>query len=509
MTQDDGDAVIARIVDQARQGYHVRHLRLPSRFVRSLTFWAPSRFVSSSGVDVDAMLADLDETILARGMVLYDRQIITLPIRDNAAGVETVDEPPHSQEVHFEVPPRCEWADPQRGYFGLDHPYQMADDNDPFTWSHLVVHLNEPFLRDGELIAGLIHGVEDHRYLYCTCHFATVVYTTRHRLICISCGATHLVLAEPLRFTRLRLLTANEWLDFFDDNGVRRHEEVDLATIDFRQVENARQIWRTDQWEAAAHELIFFARSTPEEIEEAIRGTEADPSILLEAGFKPVEMTPPPAFHIRPNSVDVDLLENATQALREGVRDFNSSYVQPYKLANAVLDLFRCVELILKARLEIADATQLRDKPNNPTVLDRLSGAGVAINSDETTTIAQLRRLRNHLQHGTSAFNLRSGLALCRRAVVFIDRFVNDELGVWIGDVISTDDWQKLLNIQEVAFTAEAIVAARILPFRANPESNITVCRRCAHETLLRTHPSTGASCMYCRHVPTAESRRD
>jgi len=60
-----------------------------------------------------------------------------------------------------------------------------------------------------------------------------IIDTTRNRLLCMSCGATHGVLREPLALNMRQLLTAEEWIDFFDDKGSRHHEEVDLAMLDF------------------------------------------------------------------------------------------------------------------------------------------------------------------------------------------------------------------------------------------------------------------------------------
>lgn len=313
------------------------------------------------------------------------------------------------------------------------------------------------------------------------------------------------MLAGPLDIVPTRLLTADEWVAFFDPDGGRREEEIDLMTIDFREFESAPVIWSTNQWEGASHELIFFARSSPEEIAEAVRGTELDPdipSILVEQGWAPVDTPPPPAFQLMPHSVDVDLLENAAQALSDGAAEFTAAYVKPERLVSAVPDLFRCIELLLKARLQIADAHALADHPNNPTVLDRLRDHAVVLGTDEVNAIVSLRRLRNDLQRGTAAFNQRRGLGLCRAAVVFIDRFASDELGAWIGDAVVGDDWRHLLTIAEVAATADTIVGKRLLPYRTDTKADISTCSTCGHDTLLRAHRGAGAACAYCGAVP-------
>lgn len=494
------DAVIDEIVTRTRERHDVRQLRPPSRFGRTVAFWAPRRFVGPSGIDVDGFIADLDATVRARGMVLYDGQVVTT-LLDNAEFIESLFEP-DSPDTSFKVPARRHWGAAQRDHFGLDNPFQMADNAGPFTWSHLVVSIGEAYLRAHERIVGLVHGHEDHHYLYCPCHNATVVYTTRHRVLCMSCGVTHAVLREPLAVVPRQLLTAEDWVALFDHGGQRRDEDVDLATVDFRAIERAELIWTTSHWNDAAHEFLFFARSSAEEIEEAIRGTEADPSILIEAGWTQVDLEPPPALQLMPNGVDVDLIENAEHAFRDGVADFLSAYVKTERLVSAVPDLFRAIELLLKARLELMDPGALADRPNNPTVLDRLQRGGVAFAPGDVDTITNLRRLRNDLQHGAAAFNHRKALGLCRRAVVFIDVFVLNELGCWIGDAIRGDEWRKLLAIPEIEATADGVVARRMAANDGGPDAEITTCPQCGRDTMVRPYPSTGACCAYCDYIP-------
>lgn len=493
------EAVVDELVARLRERQHVRELHPPSRFGRTLAFWAPRRFVGPSGIDVDGFVAELDATIRARGMVLYDRQILTTSL-DRADFIESLFEPDSPDEA-FEAAPRCEWDLPQQEYFGLEDPHQMADDPGPFTWSHLVIRVAEPYLRAGEAIAALLHGHADRRYVTCRCHNATIVYSTHHRLLCMACGMTHAVLREPLSVVPGQLLSAEEWVQYFDHDGARRDEVVGLATVDFREIEGADFIWTTDQWDAASHEFIFFARSSPEEIEEATRGTEADPSVFMEAGWTKVDLPPPPAFQLMPDSVDVDLVENAAYAFSDGVAGFLASYVKPERLMSAVPDLFRAIELLLKARLALSDGAALDDRPNNPTVLARLQRNGVVLARQDAETIARLRQLRNDLQHGSAAFNHRQVLGLCRRAVVFVDGFVDAELGHWVGDVISDDDWRKLLAIPQIAETAERIVLQR-LASNADRDAEIVRCPQCERDTMIRPHPATGARCAYCDYVP-------
>jgi hypothetical protein len=298
-------------------------------------------------------------------------------------------------------------------------------------------------------------------------------------------------------------IAPEEWDEIFGEKGSRHHEPLDLAIVDVEDIEKAAPfVWSTDQWDDALSDYILHARATPEEFERATRGTEGDPSIFLEAGWRPVPEPPAPAFQVMDGSVDVDMMDSAGHALASGVPAYLAAYVHPERLMDAVKDLFQAIELLLKVRLETSDPLGVRDHPNNPTVLARLAAIGVVLSADETDTVAELRRLRNDLQHNTARFNHRAILGLCRRSVLLLDRFVLDELNAWIGDVIAADDWHKLLAVQEVRAHAIEVAQIRLADHRIDPDASITVCSRCSEDAMLRPHPNTGASCLVCGHVP-------
>lgn len=476
---------------------------LDHRFRKVVGFWVPRRWLTPETLRVDDMVAELEEIVRTRGLIAHDRQVIASLRRvgpwEACFEADGIDMP-------FDVPERRQWGPEQRGFFGLEDPYQMADDVGPFTSSSISIAIADPYLAPGELIAGVIHGVKERCFYTCPCHYSHVVYTTRHRLVCMSCGATHVVLREPVLTEFRQTIALEEWDDLFAETGSRHHEPLDLAMVDVQDVESSAPfIWSTDQWDEALDDYILHARATPEELETAIRGTERDPSIFLEAGWHPVPEPPAPAFQIVDGSVDIDMMDSAGHALAAGASAYLAAYVHPDRLIDAVKDLFQAIELLLKVRLDAGNPLGLRDQPNNPTVLARLAAIGVTLADDEATMVAELRRLRNDLQHSTARFNQRTFLGYCRRALIFIDRFLNDELDAWPGDVIPSSDWQQLITIDEIGSHAVKVAETRLAAHRKDPEASITACGRCGHQAMLRPHPSTGASCLVCGHVPVAE----
>ena len=483
--------------------------------------WLPRQYVNARGADVQAFVADVNAKIIERGFITYDGQILRTPITDInvVAGLIEVERGlPFSGFVRvgdttevvvesdgddtYDSPPHRDWGELQTALFGLANPYQMIEDAGGYTTSNLSTLITEPYLLPGELIAALVHGVADDYYLYCECHSAEVVYTSHHRLVCMGCGAMHLALRAPVAVAPKRLLTADEWFQYFDQQGELCYEEVDVAIVDFRDVENAEAIWVTDRWESAKHRFAFFARSSPEEIEAAVRGTEADPSIFLEAGWDAMELQPPPAEQLAEDSVDVDLIENCAHAARDGVACFLGAQTNPSHLVNAVPHLFRAIELLLKAKLEKLDAHALADHPNNPTVMNRLAALGIVITAPERGDIDRLRRLRNRLQHGAAKFNYRTGLAIARNAIVFIDRFALQEVECWLGDVVAPSDRLKLFQIKDLAANARALVASRVEYAKTLRNAEISTCSICYENAMVRKHANSGAVCYYCGYPP-------
>jgi hypothetical protein len=472
------------------------------QFIKVVGFCAPRRWVTPETMDVDGLAAEIEDIVRTRGLVAYDGQVIT-SLRCVGEWEEWFE--PGGDALR-DIPGRRHWGPEQRAFFGIDQPYQMSDDEGPFTNSSISVEISDPYLTPGELIAGLVHGSRERCSFTCPCHYAHVVYTTRHRLVCMSCGATHLVLRKPVLTAFRQTIAPEEWGELFGAEGSRHHEPLDLAIVDVQDIEGAAPfVWSTNQWDEALKLYVLCARTTPEEFQRAVRGTELDASVLLEDGWLPAEEPPDPASQIMNDSVDVGMMDSAGHALAAGASAYLAAYVHPARLIDAVKDLFQSIELLLKARLEASDPLGLRGQPNNPTVLTRLAAIGVTLSPDEADTVAQLRRLRNDLQHNSARFNHRQVLGLCRSALIAIDRFVTDELHLWAGDVIHSDEWHQLLSIEEIHARAVTVAETRLDNYREDPEARITACPRCIHEAMLRPHPDTGASCLVCGHVPIVE----
>ena len=474
---------------------------LDRQFIKVVGFWAPRRWVTSETMDVDGLVAEIEEIVRTRGLVESEGQVITSlrPVEE----WEVYFEP--GADVLRDIPGRRHWGPEQHAFFGVEQPYQMADDEGPFTNSSVAVEIADPYFTPGELIAGVIHGSRERCPFTCPCHYAHVVYTTRHRLVCMSCGATHLVLREPVLTAFRQTIAPEEWGELFGAEGSRHHEPLNLAIVDVQDIESAAPfVWSTNQWDEALKEYVLCARVPREEFERAIRGTELDASIFLEDGWEPAEEPPDPAIQIMDDSVDLDMMASAGHALAAGASAYLAAYLHPKRLVDAVKDLFQSIELLLKVRLEASDPLGLRGQPNNPTVLTRLAASASPSPPTRPTRFATPQTAQRSPAPFGPVQPPAGPRAVPHRA--HRHRQIRDRRTQQLaGDVIPPDDWHQLLGIQEIRARAVTVAQTRLGNYRNDPEASITACPRCTHEAMLRAHPDTGASCLVCGHVPVVK----
>jgi hypothetical protein len=440
------------------------------------------------------IVQERDGIILADGQILLRRFSIS-DVKDY--GINAIDIP-DTQEFS----PR-EWDAKQKEYFGIKNPYQLSEDNEIYSYGWILIDSHEEYLEQGERILAMLHGEKDERPFYCNCHNAQVVYTSTSRFVCMMCGMLHCVLEKALSRSFRYSMTAEKWFEYFDEDGTKKEEEIDLDIVDFQDIENLPKIWVTDQYEEASRELIFFSRSTPEELE-AYWKTTATPETLIEAGFSVVHQPPEPIFQIAGFKYEVDKLTNALSSLEESVFSYQKGRTQTAYLKSAILQIFHALELLLKARLEELDPTALTNNPNNPTVVKLLQQKGVTFNDEERKTIAALRKLRNLLQHAEASFNYRTALSLLQKTFIFIDRLCIDELKIWIAEQIKEDAWQVILPIASIQSNAQRLTAEIIEQVENDSECEVSSCSRCKAEALV-SRSNGGSICIYCRHRPTLD----
>lgn len=472
---------------------------------RTVLYVHVRRDLVEAGEALEVLLADVNEKVSRHGaVVLANGQFLRRPI------VSNWDVEPYltddTTEV-FEHLPR-EWGRSQAAYFqalwGFVQPYQYAAEADAYDRYCVAALDPSPYLVDGEKILALVEAGRDEHYLHCPCHVTQMVYTSRHRLVCMGCGHLHCVLEAPIRRDLGTGLTGAEWDAAIDADGEIVDDGLALPIIDYREVEPLPKLWVTDAWSEATWLIDFYATASAEEIADYERGLPS-PEDFMEAGWSQVPTPPSVTAQLSKEGYGFDITQNAAAALNAGAAAYSRGKSEVEALRDAVLQVFHAVELILKIRLEQVEPGALSKRPNNPTVVERLRAAGIAIASSELQAIEDLRVLRNHLQHAGARYSYRDTRRLIRSAFAFLDRFSVHELGWWIGEVIEPPGWSALLNVESIRSTAEAQAVLLLKDVEgASGDIVIRECPFCGRRTLVRAS-RFGSLCVFCRHKPTLQ----
>jgi ribosomal protein S27E len=499
----------------------------PDAYVSRLCgFWIPRRFQEGDRIHVRALVEYLDELISRRGFVLSDGLILTKPLgiavdREiyvpeyiEVEGIKGKMRRPISLDENFQImvepednedppfPGFREWGEAQRQFFGIENPYQMAEEAGSFGWSNLGGYWDILFLREGERILGALHSPKDNRHFHCDCNEAHVVYTSAARVVCMFCGATHLVLEEGLTsIDGGDSLSAGEFRSAFGEDGIFSDLDPDLPIIDFREFIDKKYIWTTEVWEAAKSEALFFLESSKEEIADYLSRTQCTPSMMVEMGWQQAVTRPSLAEQLAPDTISLDLESNAQLCLKVGLESFVRSSTDESALLDAILKVFQAIELLTKAALESRDTKALKDRPNNPTVLSRLMMKGVKLSDEAISAIERLRSLRNSIQHGEPSLNYLEGIRAVREGIVFLHQFILEEFNGWILDVCDPPICVRLLQIKELSQTADALLEERKQDLHGSIHT-FNACPACSRIAIVRLAPSEGARCLVCGHIP-------
>ena len=467
------------------------------------------RTLVEAGAPIQAILEDVNRIVRNRtAIVLANGQFLRKQISSDWNIERYFD---NETSTPYDHPART-WDEAQQDYFmalwGIQKPYQYAEEPDSYDQFCIGAVVPEPYLVDNEKILALVDAERDEKLLYCPipCGGFEIVYTSRHRLICMKCGHLHCVLTRPLAGQFKVRLNTDEWYQLFDSDGELIASCVTLPTVDYRAVSAVEPIWTTDAWLEATREVEIYATGTPEEIEVYESGL-VNAEAFLEAGFIQVPTVPPPSVQMKENGFGFDIIENARAAINRGASAYVQSRNDPGELRAAVLNLFQAVELTLKIRLFQFDRTALRRPISNPAVLEKLRAENVILGDNDIAAIGNLRRLRNQLQHGEASYSYRTTRTLLRLILVFLDDFSLNQLGWWMGDAVPSKPWCEILRLEEIQRNAEDVAASRIAVLDTQVDHVAQGCPNCGRQTLVRARLG-GSECMYCRHRLTLKDVR-
>jgi hypothetical protein len=454
------------------------------------------------GASDEAVLEDINRLIGERGgIVLANGQILVSPlspdwILDRHYEDETTSDWDHPIKI---------WGEAQQASFesllGVGHPFQYGEDRTAYGRYCITVSVPGPYLAPDERILGLVDAGMDEQNYYCPCHYAEVVVTSAHRLVCMVCGYMHCALTAPLAKTGQHGWSEDDWHQSFDSNGVLVSGDLRVPFIEYREIFAADKLWTCDAWEAVSSEIEFLERGDPEEVARW-RAGQPTAEDFMEAGFSAVPQPPTPARQMEIDGFGVDIGENAAQSLHEAARHYAGSGINPAEIRSAILDLFQAIELLLKIKLESLTGDPAGRKKTNPQVLQALADLGSPLSADDSKLVIELRAMRNKLQHSGARYGYADARAMIERSFVFVDRFARDSIGWWIGEVIEQPAWDVLLLLEPIRQSAVRRAEELVAQWRAEDGLNgVETCPHCSRETVLRERSRAGF-CVYCRRLP-------
>lgn len=455
------------------------------------------RDLVEAGAPLETLLEDLNAKVREHGgIVLSSGQILRRPI-EPSWGIETyLDEWTAAPCDH----PDVQWGNAQSHYFrrlwDVPHPFHYSCQREAYGEFCISARDPSPYLVPGELIRALIQTINERKCIDCECQHTQAVYTSLHRVLCMGCGQLYRVLAEPLKQSFDFGISNEEWEAAFDDNGELIDDTLEVPVIDYRLIRDADHIWTTDAWQAATGLIEFYATGDEAEIRQ-FESTLPRPEDFIAAGWHEIPMPPSVATQLAGDAMEIDLWKNAEVAAKTAVRAYANSRTDPDALRDAVLNGFQAIELVLKMRLEPINSAWLKE--NNPSILRRLVDNGVVITASEIQTIDALRGLRNRLQHSGVAIGYRDTRRLLRAAFTFLDRFLTDELDLWLNHACDPEGWRALLQISAIAANAERLSAHLASTAREDRTvSKVTICHCCGRERMV-WFDFGFRNCLYCR----------
>jgi len=143
------------------------------------------------------------------------------------------------------------------------------------------------------------------------------------------------------------------------------------------------------------------------------------------------------------------LLRSAFEVLEHGLWHFmRSSTTTDMKFA--LLHVDQAIELLLKEKVRSGEKSIYKNKNSKETIsiwkAYEILEKELSCNIPEKTDLEMLHQERNNIQHNYANPNPEDATFHIDRAMKFINRFVNDELGVVLSDYIPSEYLDQIIG---------------------------------------------------------------
>jgi hypothetical protein len=215
------------------------------------------------------------------------------------------------------------------------------------------------------------------------------------------------------------------------------------------------------------------------------------------------------------------LLSNALDSLVQGIEFALNHEGESSKLKLSILLLAQSVELVLKERLRREHWSLIFSKVDQAgvenahtvTIKDaqkRLAAiASVNLTQDDGQIIKDLADVRNQIQHYKIEISYETSLSYIHSAIGFLIRFLKSELDKDINELLSEQQYQKLLELEEIYSDLEKVAEQRIVdlqnelqPVRASDLASwhfeVILCSSCLLEYYVFSQSERISQCQFC-----------
>ena len=214
------------------------------------------------------------------------------------------------------------------------------------------------------------------------------------------------------------------------------------------------------------------------------------------------------------NTFAISLEQNALDSLIHGVEHFVEAS-KDTDLKYTLLHVFHAVELYLKARLAQIDQLLIfADQKMQHTIdfrtsIDRLRTVGISLSEQNIKDLNSLRQIRNSIEHYQLQHDRAKVEYYIGRAMYFLDRFLQDELGMNLEDKLDKNTYHILTEalytyqerlkkaeerLKKVQKEMEKGVRLKEIPFLYT----VLLCDACGEEMIIIPDPTAPRGTVHC-----------
>lgn len=217
-----------------------------------------------------------------------------------------------------------------------------------------------------------------------------------------------------------------------------------------------------------------------------------------------------------PNSIKLTLLENSHAFLREAVSKALAATEDVHQWQFAILNIVQSLELSLKAALKAIHPVLVYENIDNPrhtvgpmVALQRLGNpriGGFVVSETDRNRIQRAIKVRNDVTHADFELNGEYAAGKFFEVFAFVSEFQRRYLNTKVSDLISSDEFTRLVQIRKLL--DELVKRARLRIEQENISAEfVWACPNCGEDTfVIEDGADTCFACLHTADVVTCSN---